>query len=254
MRVSWLRRGQAAMSLMADCLKTTVLFKLNFKKIRFNVIEESTRQVSALKFLKLLSAGLRAVISVEGKILAVEVVRIEQFFLRVGFSSAQLWQLKQLMFTPQVLPLEQLIHQLRPLLLKQLEWRQLALQALCMSCYVSERGRKHRIARFRYLSERLGYSQAEISAVETAFATSAEHRRRHKRHKSTVKTELGWAYRQLELLPGATMQEIKVAYRRLMSRYHPDKLVARGLGPIEIAESTQKAQRIQQAYRQLLSS
>ncbi|ALA24084.1 hypothetical protein AVI51_13730 [Piscirickettsia salmonis] len=85
MRVSWLRRGQAAMSLMTDCLKTTVLFKFNFKKIRFNVIEESARQVSALKFLKLLSAGLRAVICVEGKILAVEVVRIEQFFYVLAF-------------------------------------------------------------------------------------------------------------------------------------------------------------------------
>ncbi|WP_196771714.1 hypothetical protein [Piscirickettsia salmonis] len=80
-----MRRGQAAMSLMTDCLKTTVLFKFNFKKIRFNVIEESARQVSALKFLKLLSAGLRAVICVEGKILAVEVVRIEQFFYVLAF-------------------------------------------------------------------------------------------------------------------------------------------------------------------------
>ncbi|ALY03497.1 hypothetical protein AWE47_12055 [Piscirickettsia salmonis] len=91
-----------------------------------------------------------------------------------------------------------------------------------MSCYVSERGRitpDNRV--IRYLSERLGYSQAEISAVETAFATSAEHRRLNKRHKSTVKTELGWAYRQLELCPGAVMQSIKVAYRRLNESLSP---------------------------------
>ncbi|ODN42540.1 hypothetical protein BGC07_05860 [Piscirickettsia litoralis] len=149
--------------------------------------------------------------------------------------------------------LEQLIHQLRPLLVKQLEWRQLTLQALCMSCYVSERGKKHRIARFRYISERLGYSSLEVHAVESLFAASAQGKSQQSCQKQ-AKRELSWAYRQLELLPGASMQEIKTAYRRLMSRYHPDKLMARGLGTLEIQQSTQKAQRIQKAYRQLVRS
>lgn len=33
---------------------------------------------------------------------------------------------------------------------------------------------------------------------------------------------LAWAYRTLELDPGATNAEIKAAYRRLAQRYHPD--------------------------------
>ncbi|AFP84939.1 co-chaperone DjlA [secondary endosymbiont of Ctenarytaina eucalypti] len=41
---------------------------------------------------------------------------------------------------------------------------------------------------------------------------------------------------------------IKRAYRKLMSEYHPDKLVAKGLPPAMMEMATQKAQAIQRAY------
>jgi DnaJ-like protein len=49
---------------------------------------------------------------------------------------------------------------------------------------------------------------------------------RQARADSSVASEqeqpLGWAYEALELDPSASLQEIKVAYRRLAQLYHPD--------------------------------
>lgn len=43
-------------------------------------------------------------------------------------------------------------------------------------------------------------------------------------------------------------QEIKQAYRRLMNKYHPDKLIKQNLSETEMERATEHAQRIQAAY------
>ena len=45
-----------------------------------------------------------------------------------------------------------------------------------------------------------------------------------------------------------TDQEIKRAYRKLMSQHHPDKLIGQGLPEDMIAVATEKAKEIQIAY------
>ena len=60
--------------------------------------------------------------------------------------------------------------------------------------------------------------------------------------------ELQTAYETLGVSKSATMVEIKKAYKRLMSRHHPDKLVARGLPPEMIKLATEKTQEIKAAY------
>jgi DnaJ like chaperone protein len=59
------------------------------------------------------------------------------------------------------------------------------------------------------------------------------------------------AYEVLEVLPGATDAEVKRAYRRQMSRNHPDKLVARGLPESMLEVAKQKTQAIQAAYERI---
>jgi DnaJ like chaperone protein len=55
-------------------------------------------------------------------------------------------------------------------------------------------------------------------------------------------------YAELEVEANATDQEVKKAYRRQMSRHHPDKLVANGLPESMAQVAKEKTQRIQEAY------
>jgi len=52
------------------------------------------------------------------------------------------------------------------------------------------------------------------------------------------------AYRDLELRPGASVEDAKQAYRRLMKRYHPDLFAE----PTEKAAATRLVQGLRAAY------
>ena len=53
---------------------------------------------------------------------------------------------------------------------------------------------------------------------------------------------------QLEVSARASDQEVTKAYRRQMSRHHPDKLVANGLPESMAQWAKEKTQRIQESY------
>ena len=56
------------------------------------------------------------------------------------------------------------------------------------------------------------------------------------------------AYKALGVTKDSTDQEIKRAYRKQMSQYHPDKLIGQGLPEDMIAMATEQAKEIQVAY------
>ena len=62
------------------------------------------------------------------------------------------------------------------------------------------------------------------------------------------------AYAVLEISRDSNDREIKKAYRRMMSRPHPDKLVARGLPEEMMKLATKKTQEIQTAYELIKKS
>ena len=59
------------------------------------------------------------------------------------------------------------------------------------------------------------------------------------------------AYALLNIAESASDQEIKRAYRRLMSQHHPDKLVAKGLPDEMMKIATQKTHEIRTAYERI---
>ena len=64
----------------------------------------------------------------------------------------------------------------------------------------------------------------------------------------TSRPSLGEAYQVLGVSEEASDQEVKKAYRRLMSEHHPDKLAARGVPDEMIRVSTEKTAEISKAY------
>ncbi|MDH4258946.1 MAG: co-chaperone DjlA [Gammaproteobacteria bacterium] len=65
---------------------------------------------------------------------------------------------------------------------------------------------------------------------------------------------LAEAYEVLDVPRTASDAEVKRSYRRLMSRNHPDKLVARGLPESMLEVAKQKTQAIQAAYERIRES
>ncbi len=59
------------------------------------------------------------------------------------------------------------------------------------------------------------------------------------------------AYKVLGIEPSATDPEIKTAYRRLINRHHPDKLVAKGLPEEMMDLATEKTREIQNAWERI---
>lgn len=61
-------------------------------------------------------------------------------------------------------------------------------------------------------------------------------------------TTLDDAYKALGVTRESSDQEVKRAYRKLMSQYHPDKLMGQGMPEDMIAMATAKSQEVQAAY------
>jgi DnaJ like chaperone protein len=64
----------------------------------------------------------------------------------------------------------------------------------------------------------------------------------------TSETRLAEAYKVLECTPQNSNEELSLAYRRQLSRHHPDKLKANGLPESMIEHAKQRTQQIIEAY------
>lgn len=94
------------------------------------------------------------------------------------------------------------------------------------------------------IAQHLGYSQdgfRQILAMiinQTHFAGG----------QPSTASSLEDAYKALGVSKESTDQEVKRAYRKLMSQYHPDKLMGQGMPEDMIAVATAQAQEVQLAY------
>ena len=103
------------------------------------------------------------------------------------------------------------------------------------------------------VAERLGMSEREFAHMEAALRERQQWQQRHGGHGGyspgpSAQRPLAACYTELEVSAGASDQEVTKAYRRQMSRHHPDKLVANGLPESMTQVAKEKTQRIQEAY------
>jgi DnaJ like chaperone protein len=93
----------------------------------------------------------------------------------------------------------------------------------------------------------LGVSRAEVGRIEAMLRGYA----RQGGGGPSPAESLANAYGVLGVSDKASNDEVKTAYRRLMSQHHPDKLVARGLPASMKSVAEQKTQEVRAAYERI---
>jgi len=96
----------------------------------------------------------------------------------------------------------------------------------------------------KQVANRLGYSDTEFRQMLDMVLNQS-----HFGQGSPVSaSSLDDAYKALGVTAAQSDQEIKRAYRKLMSQYHPDKLIGQGLPEDMIKVATEQAKEVQVAY------
>ena len=103
------------------------------------------------------------------------------------------------------------------------------------------------------MAERLGVSGLEFAHMEVALRSRQQYRRAsgnsgESNGRQQFDRPLSECYAELEVSSNASDQEVTKAYRRQMSRHHPDKIAANGLPESMAQMAKEKTQRIQEAY------
>lgn len=94
------------------------------------------------------------------------------------------------------------------------------------------------------IAQRLGYDQAAFRQI----LEMVQNQSRFAGGQVNTAHALEDAYKALGVSKDSTDQEIKRAYRKLMSQYHPDKLMGQGVPEDMIAVATEQAKEIQLAH------
>jgi DnaJ like chaperone protein len=131
----------------------------------------------------------------------------------------------------------------------------LFLQIQCEAAHLKGNLRLKDKMLLRDVAEQLGYSKSEFLAI--ASATQSAHYQRFDANpraeflKSEGRSFLHNAYCVLQLEPGVEDGEIRRAYLRMMSRYHPDKLASTDASEDALKQAQENAMAIRGAYEAL---
>lgn len=98
-----------------------------------------------------------------------------------------------------------------------------------------------------YMASRLNVSMMELSQIEAVLRIRSG-TFRQQATRNTGAEQLQQAYSVLECTPATSDGELVKAYRRQLSRNHPDKLKANGLPDSMIEHAKQRTQQIIEAY------
>ena len=98
-----------------------------------------------------------------------------------------------------------------------------------------------------HMASRLGVSMVELAQIEAVLRIRTGTFRQQTTH-NTGSEQLRQAYSVLECTPATSDGDVVKAYRRQLSRNHPDKLKANGLPDSMIEHAKQRTQQIIEAY------
>ncbi len=107
---------------------------------------------------------------------------------------------------------------------------------------------------FARMCSALGISAAEFAALEAMLRMQSYGRSAGPQPSRGAPSRLADAYQVLGVRPDAGDREVKLAYRRLVSQNHPDKLVANGLPESMIEAAHERTRSILEAYEAIRDS
>ncbi|MFK8330473.1 TerB family tellurite resistance protein [Pseudomonas sp. BJa5] len=129
--------------------------------------------------------------------------------------------------------------------LRRLKQQPHAAEGMLRACWrmVWADGRAGRLERELLLDwgQQLGWSASKVQALALEYEPQ---------RPALASASLGYqdALRVLGVAVEAEPGQIKQAYRRLLSRHHPDKLVGSGASPAQVREATERTRELHQAY------
>lgn len=134
--------------------------------------------------------------------------------------------------------------------------KQIYLVYLITLAYADGHLHENEDALLRSIAEKLGYSSFAFNHLMGMVNAQAQFRQRHGQGSSgsysnegqSSASELALAYEVLGVNASDGDANIKKAYRKLMSEFHPDKLAGRGVPTDVIKTATARSQEIQSAY------
>ncbi len=97
------------------------------------------------------------------------------------------------------------------------------------------------------IAELMGFSAAQLAQLLRMMQAQDRFHSGHPSGQSLL-NEVDEAYLALGVNSQCSDQELKRAYRKLMSQHHPDKLIAKGVPDSMLKLATEKSQEIQAAY------
>lgn len=100
----------------------------------------------------------------------------------------------------------------------------------------------------KHVASRLGFPDEAYDELERLVGSGAT------TPQPEVGPSLADAYATLGVTPDASDADVKRAYRRLMSRHHPDKLAAKGLPEEMMRTATERTQQIKAAWDRVRSA
>lgn len=105
----------------------------------------------------------------------------------------------------------------------------------------------------------LGFAPIETMFSQSAFWEELQNQARNRSYhyqappSQPTPNRLEEAFKTLNLSVNASQAEVKKSYRKLMSQYHPDKMMAKGASTEEVKKATEKTQQISKAYELICS-
>lgn len=197
----------------------------------------------------------------DGRVSEKEIAHTEAFMLQLGMSAARRRE-AILMFkrgsNPQF-DVNGALDRYQAVLGRSLHLNQLLLVYLMDVALADGDFKEPQEALLRRIAERLGFSAYALEQLikmtrgQDHFGSRGEKRSQGRKRtaKPTRESELSAAYQALGTSASDSDDAIKSAYRRLVSEYHPDKLIGQGVPADMVQAATERSQEIRLAYEQI---